>query len=100
MMRSPPVCRSCAATGLLPILNLGRTPLANALLKPEQLGHSEETFPLELVSCPQCTLVQITESVSPEKLFREYFYLSSFSETMLDHAKNLATEMVAERELD
>ena len=93
-------CRSCGATGLAPVLNLGDTPLANALLTAEQTTQPEEKFPLELVRCPQCTLVQITETISPEKLFREYFYLSSFSDTMLRHAESLATELVAGRQLD
>src|ERR1051325_7988810 len=73
-------CRSCGHPDLLPILSLGSMPLANALLTSEQLTLPEETFPLDLVFCPQCTLVQITETVSPEKLFRENFYLSSFSD--------------------
>jgi len=100
MMQPSLACRSCDASGLLPILNLGCTPLANALLTSEQLNQAEERFPLKLVFCPQCSLVQITESVSPEKLFREYFYASSFSETMLNHAKALAVEITADRQLD
>ena len=87
-------CRSCGNTDLQQILSLGRTPLANALLNAEQISADEETFPLDLVFCPQCTLVQITETVSPEKLFREYFYLSSFSDTMLRHAADLAAQMI------
>ncbi len=92
-------CRSCAATELLPILDLGKTPLANALLTAEQINQSEEEFPLELFLCRKCTLVQIAETVPPEKLFREYFYLSSFSDTMLRHAAALAAELVEARKL-
>lgn len=99
MSQSPLACRSCGATGLISILDLGKTPLANALLTTEQLAQDEEAFPLELARCPNCTLVQITETVPPEKLFREYLYLSSFSETMLRHAADLAAEMIAAREL-
>src|SRR5688572_4923583 len=94
MTQPPTLCRSCGATGLLTILDLGRTPLANALLAAEQLNQHEETFPLELARCPECTLVQITETVPPEKLFREYFYLSSFSETMVRHAQSLVEELI------
>ncbi|HEV7903629.1 MAG TPA: class I SAM-dependent methyltransferase, partial [Pyrinomonadaceae bacterium] len=86
-------------TELLPILNLGRTPLANALLTAEQLEEPEATYPLELVFCPACTLVQITETVPPEQLFREYFYLSSFSDTMLRHAETLVGELIPARRL-
>src|SRR5688572_19591787 len=92
-------CRSCGNTQLIDVLSLGRTPLANALLTFEQLAEKEETFPLDLVFCPDCTLVQITETVSPEKLFRDYFYLSSFSDTMLRHAKELAAHMIEMQEL-
>jgi len=96
----PAACRSCGNADLQQVLSLGRTPLANALLTSEQLTEDEETFPLDLAFCPQCTLVQITETVSPEKLFREYFYLSSFSDTMLRHAASITAKMVDEHGLD
>ena len=89
------ICRSCGGLSLLPVLSLGCTPLANALLTEEQLSLPEELFPLELVFCPQCTLVQITETVSPEKLFREYLYFSSFSETVLANARDIADRLSA-----
>ena len=93
-------CRSCGHTVLTKILSLGRMPLANALLTSEQLAGPEETYPLELAFCPVCTLVQITETVPPEKLFREYVYFSSFSDTMLNHAERLSEKMRSERHLD
>jgi SAM-dependent methyltransferase len=92
-------CRACGADGLAPILTLGRTPLANALLTAEQLDAPEPTYPLDLVRCPGCTLVQITETVPPEVLFRRYPYFSSVSETFLGHASALAERLVAERRL-
>lgn len=95
-----PMCRSCGATELRRILDLGRTPLANALLTAEQLTEPEPVYPLELVFCPACTLVQITETVPPEQLFREYFYLSSFSDTMLRHAEETARHISSSRSLD
>jgi SAM-dependent methyltransferase len=95
----PTACRSCGNFDLQQILSLGETPLANALRPADQLTEKEETFPLELVLCPKCTLVQITETVSPEKLFREYFYRSSFSDTMLRHAADLAAKMIDEQGL-
>ena len=87
-------CRSCGRNELLPILSLGNTPLANALLAQGQLTEPEETFPLDLVFCSHCTLVQITETVPPEKLFREYLYFSSFSETVLQNAREIAERLV------
>ena len=91
--QSSAVCRSCEYRGLTSILSLGLTPLANALLTAEQLSEPEEKFPLDLVFCPQCSLVQITETVSPEKLFQKYFYLSSFADTTLRNAEKLAREV-------
>ncbi len=94
-----PRCRSCGAAGLRTVLDLGRTPLANALLTPDQLSLPEPTYPLELVFCPACALAQITETVPPEQLFREYLYFSSFSDAMLAHARELAAELTASRRL-
>ncbi|TMD69930.1 MAG: class I SAM-dependent methyltransferase [Chloroflexi bacterium] len=93
-------CRSCGATQLEKVLSLGRTPLANALLRAEDLELPEPTFPLELVFCPACALVQITETVPPEQLFSHYLYLSSFSDTMVKHSEELAARLVRERRLD
>lgn len=92
-------CRACGAVGLIPILNLGRTPLANALLTRDQIDQPETTYPLELVFCPECTLVQITQTVPPELLFREYVYFSSFSDTALQNARMLVERLIAERRL-
>jgi SAM-dependent methyltransferase len=97
--RQPTACRSCGYQKLQSILSLGCTPLANALLTPDQLGDTEETYPLELVFCSECTLVQLTESVSPEKLFREYVYFSSFSETMLRHAEAISSALTGAKHL-
>ena len=95
-----PTCRSCSAADLRTVLDLGRTPLANALLTAEQLSEPEAVYPLELVFCPACTLVQITETVPPEQLFREYFYLSSFSDTLLRHAEETVRHVSRSRSLD
>jgi hypothetical protein len=93
------VCHSCHCRRLKPCLSLGRTPLANALLRAEQLADPEPTYPLDLAFCPDCTLVQLLESVPPEQLFRDYPYFSSFSDTMLRHARQLANHVIAERAL-
>jgi len=82
-----------------PVLSLGETPLANRLLTDEQLTQPEPTWPLELAWCPDCSLVQITETVPPETLFRDYAYFSSFSDTMVAHAKALAGRLTSERQL-
>lgn len=93
-------CRSCSGSDLRSVLSLGATPLANALRTKEQLTLPEAHFPLELVFCASCSLVQITETVSPEELFGEYPYFSSFSDTMVRHAADLVRRVVGERRLD
>jgi SAM-dependent methyltransferase len=104
MAPSSIACRSCAHAGLQLVLSLGHTPLANALLdappsKRAGKRSAEPVFPLDLAFCPRCTLVQILETPPPEKLFREYCYFSSFSDTMVRHAAELAREVIAERRL-
>jgi SAM-dependent methyltransferase len=93
-------CRSCGHPGLELVLSLGNTPLANSLITEERLNQPEPTYPLDLAFCPGCSLVQITETVPPEKLFREYLYFSSFSDTMLRHASEIVQRMCETRRLN
>ncbi len=95
-----PFCRSCGKVGLELVLSLGRMPLANALLTAEQLEQPEPTYPLDLAFCQHCVLVQITETVPPEKLFREYLYFSSFSDTVLQNAREVVERLIPSRGLD
>jgi SAM-dependent methyltransferase len=92
-------CLSCADQNLKLILSLGNMPLANSLLTKDQLSKPEPIYPLELAFCRNCTLVQILESVSPDTLFREYVYFSSFSDTMLRHAETLVKMLIARQQL-
>lgn len=93
-------CLSCGNTQLQLVLSLGKTPLANALLTVEQLKTAEPVYPLDLAFCPNCTLVQILESVSPDTLFRDYVYFSSFSDTMVRHAEMLTKALRNSRRLN
>ena len=92
-------CRACGGSRVPVILSLGRTPLANALLSAGQLTDPEDTYPLDLVFCEDCTLVQITETVPPERMFSDYPYFSSFSDTMVEHARAIVDRVVRERGL-
>jgi SAM-dependent methyltransferase len=96
MSLPPASCRSCGHDSLTTVLSLGRTPLANSLLTAEQLDFPEPTYPLDLAFCSQCTLIQITETVPPEELFRDYLYFSSNSDTMLRHVHDLTDSVIAE----
>ena len=81
-----PSCLSCGNSDLNSIISFGYTPLADNLLTGQQLDSPEYTAPLDLVFCPECSLVQITEIVPPEILFcRDYPYFSSVSASLLKH---------------
>lgn len=97
---SVPGCRSCGSASLESVLNLGKVPLANALLTAAQLSEREDRFELDLHFCPNCSLVQIGETVPPERLFRDYTYASSNSDTMLAHVRALVERVASDRRLD
>lgn len=93
-------CRSCGSTVFRPFLDLGTTPLADRLLRADQLNEPEITADLEVVFCPDCTLVQITETVRPEILFCEdYPYFSSVSGNLLAHFRKSAQHLLETRDL-
>lgn len=80
-------CRSCSSsTGRL-VLDLGLQPLANRLLRVEQLGEIEPRYPLRLALCEDCRLLQLVETVPPAELFSDYVYFSSTSDAMVEHAR-------------
>jgi SAM-dependent methyltransferase len=92
-------CRSCGGGRLILVLDLGSTPLANRLLRVTELGEPEPRYPLRVVFCNDCALAQLTVAVCPETLFGDYPYLSSVSDTVLAHAREIATRTIGEREL-
>ncbi len=92
-------CRSCESFNIETILSLGILPLANALVSNKDINKQEKQYPLELVFCPKCSLVQINETVDPRILFSKYYYFSSFSDTMLQHSKKLVDKLVKEQGL-
>ena len=88
-------CRSCRQSGLKPVLNLGQMPLSDGLLTEAQLTEKEDKYPLEVAFCPHCTLMQILETVTPEKLFCEdYPYYSSFTDTLLEHSRKNVLSLI------
>src|SRR6476659_4226073 len=89
-------CRSCGAAGGSLILDLGLQPLANNLLRPEDISKPEPKFPLRLALCHSCWLLQIVDLVPAVDLFSEYLYFSSFSDLMLRHAREAAGRYIKE----
>ena len=93
-------CRSCGSQQGALVLDLGMQPLANNLLRQEDLSKPEPTFPLRLAVCQSCWLLQITDLVPPVQLFSEYLYFSSFSDVMLRHAQQAAERYLRELSLN
>lgn len=83
-------CRVCGSLRREPVVNLGRSPPANAFLKPADLARPEPRYPLEVVRCLECGLVQLRHVVDRSLLFRHYVYFSSASGPMADHFAQLA----------
>ncbi len=100
MSAAPIRCRLCGEARLETFLSLGRTPLADALVRPEAAGLPEERFSLDVAFCPDCSLVQLLEEVEPQKLFVDnYLYFSSFSPYVLEHSRRHAEGLIAARGL-
>lgn len=100
-MTSNSSCLSCGSHSLKSIISFGYTALADNLLTREQLDLPEYTAPLDLVFCPDCGLVQITELVPPEILFcDDYPYFSSVSPSLLRHFQNSAENIIKTRNLN
>lgn len=89
-------CRFCGSPLSLSFADLGMSPLSNAYLKPGQLSKMEPFYPLHAWVCESCFLVQLEEFESPEHIFSDYAYFSSFSDSWLDHARRF-TDQVAKR---
>ncbi len=88
-------CRFCGKDLKHVFVDLGISPLANSYLKAEELEVMEPHYPLKVYVCEACFLVQLPEWESPEKIFSDYAYFSSYSETWLKHAKEYAELMIA-----
>lgn len=89
-------CRVCQSQKLDLVLDLGRTALANRFLRSEQLeepGEPEPFYPLRLVLCGDCGLVQLDEEVPREFLFKEYIYASGTSSLIRTHVRHLAQSL-------
>lgn len=82
-------CRHCGSALHLPFLDLGSAPPSNAYLAAAALRAPETWFPLRILVCEHCWLVQTEDHAGREDLFtHDYAYFSSFSTTWLTHAKN------------
>lgn len=93
--RAPqPACRFCDAPLRHTFTDLGMSPPCESFLARDQLNVMEPFFPLHARVCEHCFLVQLEEYVSPESIFSEYAYFSSYSDSWLAHARRYTERML------
>jgi 2-polyprenyl-3-methyl-5-hydroxy-6-metoxy-1,4-benzoquinol methylase len=94
MRRAQNLCRFCNKPLQYLFLSLGSSPLSNSYLTEEQVHQKEISYPLDVYVCEHCFLVQLKEYETPENIFGDYAYFSSYSDTWLKHAKDYVDKMV------
>ena len=93
-------CRFCGTLVTHSFCDLGMSPLSNAYRSEEQLQQMEPFYPLHAYVCGSCYLVQLQEFESPEHIFSDYAYFSSYSDSWLEHARVYAEQMIERFGLD
>ena len=92
-------CRFCNRILEISFVDLGFSPLSNAMIKKENLNKNEKKFPLHVFVCKQCLLVQLQEFEKPKEIFSDYVYFSSYSKTWLEHAEKYVDIMISRMKL-
>jgi len=95
-----PRCRFCAAPLRHTFVDLGMSPLCESYVPPERQGAAEPFYPLHARICELCLLVQLDEFVSPEAIFTEYAYFSSYSDSWVAHARDYVESAIERFGLD
>ena len=93
-------CRFCAQPLEAVFADLGMSPLANSFLPPERANAMEPFYPLRALVCSNCFLVQLEEYETPEHIFGDYAYFSSYSSSWLEHSRRYVEAMVERFRLD
>ena len=89
-------CRFCDATLKHTLVDLGMSPLCESYVSEERKNQMEPFYPLHVYVCERCFLAQLDEFVSPEHIFTEYAYFSSYADSWVEHARKYV-EMMIER---
>lgn len=88
-------CRFCQTPLTHDFVDLGTTPLANSYLTEAEITEGlDKSYPLHARVCSSCLLVQVDMPVSPENIFSDYAYFSSYSDSWINHAKCYAQQMI------
>ena len=90
------VCRFCGSPDRKSFVDLGMSPLCESYLPAEKSNDMEPFYPLHVWVCTKCLLVQLDEYVTPEHIFSEYAYFSSYSTSWLKHAEDYVA-MISDR---
>ncbi|HWL48292.1 MAG TPA: class I SAM-dependent methyltransferase [Acidimicrobiia bacterium] len=92
-------CRNCGAVADIPMVDLGMSPLCESFVPPDQLDAPETFLPLKVQVCGKCWLAQLEEYASPDEIFGEYAYFSSYSDSWLSHARTYVEDVSRRFEL-
>ena len=92
-------CRFCKAPLHSSFCDLGKTPLSNAYLSKEDLEKKENYYPLHVYVCDKCLLVQLPEHETPENIFNDYAYFSSYSDFWLKQCESYVNNIIKQRSL-
>ena len=87
-------CRHCRSLLRHTVVDLGMSPLCESFLAADELDRMEPFYPLRVWVCERCFLVQVPEYVGPERIFGDYAYFSSYSDSWLRHARRYAETAV------
>jgi len=89
-------CDICQKTNISPILDLGQQPLANKY-PTSSTPETEDKFSLTVLFCDNCKNVQLNTKISRERMFEDYYYLSSVNQGLVKHFENFAKELLGSR---
>lgn len=91
---APVKCLNCQNNLKYTFADLGTSPLCEEFVKPEEINSGQHFYPLHALVCEKCLLVQVGKFVSPEDIYSDYYYFSSYSDSWLLHARNYVEMMV------
>lgn len=93
-------CRFCSTPLKHTFVDLGMSPFSNAYLSAKKLHRMEPFYPLHVFVCESCFLVQLEEFESPQRIFSDYAYFSSYSDSWVEHMRRYAVAMIERLELN
>jgi hypothetical protein len=93
-------CRFCDAPLRHTFVDLGMSPLCESYVSADRLNEMEAFYPLHVFVCERCFLVQLDEFVTPQEIFTEYAYFSSYADSWVEHARQYAEMMIEKMRLN